>query len=198
MIGNIEYDEYDFLWIDLNQSGKYEYGKDFHQQMYLPLTIGNQSYSVDEIDRFGKFITLLTADTDDVPPISVGLTAPDFEETTINSDVIQLSSLRGKFVILDFWTCDSYTGVFIANDIYEKFKNNDRVTLISFGPYSPESLRPRWPHVDGLFDVNTRTIYQVGGEHMTILINSEGIIVDEIEHGSSSDIVNLVEKHLAK
>jgi cytochrome oxidase Cu insertion factor (SCO1/SenC/PrrC family) len=38
------------------------------------------------------------------PPVKAGQMAPDFTAKTINGKTITLSKLRGKVVILDFWT----------------------------------------------------------------------------------------------
>src|SRR5437868_3325610 len=38
------------------------------------------------------------------PPVKAGQVAPDFAGRTIHGKSIRLSSLRGKVVVLDFWT----------------------------------------------------------------------------------------------
>jgi cytochrome oxidase Cu insertion factor (SCO1/SenC/PrrC family) len=37
-------------------------------------------------------------------PVKEGQTAPDFTARTIHGKTIRLSALRGKVVVLDFWT----------------------------------------------------------------------------------------------
>jgi peroxiredoxin len=49
--------------------------------------------------------TTSSADNATTPPVkvAVGFTAPDFNATTLSGDALQLSHLRGKAVILNFW-----------------------------------------------------------------------------------------------
>ena len=39
-------------------------------------------------------------------PVHINEPAPDFQLADLNGDVLQLSQLRGKIVIMNFWSCD--------------------------------------------------------------------------------------------
>jgi cytochrome c biogenesis protein CcmG, thiol:disulfide interchange protein DsbE len=39
-----------------------------------------------------------------LPPVTAGQIAPDFSARTLDGKTLRLSKLRGKVVILDFWT----------------------------------------------------------------------------------------------
>jgi len=200
---DIECDKYDHLWIDLNQNNKYDFFNDHHEQMYHPLTLGKRSFIVKEIDRFGKSVTLSVCDPDSIPPIAVGLPAPDFIETSIDSVETKLSDFAGKFVMLDFWTCSGRTQLPLTNNIYQEFKDKEKLGIVSFGPHMPEYLPPEvkeikinWPHIHGLFELPTRNLYQVGALHTTFFINPERIILAKKVFATEEDLISLINEHI--
>lgn len=199
---DIEFSKYDRLWIDLNQNKKYDYIEDFFEQMYLPLTLEEKAYKIAEIDRFGKSLTIKACNQDSVPPIAISLSAPDFCEITFDSTEVRLSDYKGKYIILDFWTCSGSSGLPFTNEIYKVFEKNEKFKVVSIGPYEPKYLPPKvreikisWPHVNGLFEVKTRTLFQVGGMHTTFLINPEGIIIARKVFALKEDIIKLIKEH---
>ena len=197
--GDIEYSKYDNLWIDLNQNDKYDRNEDHYEQMYLPFTIDTLAYKVTEVGRFGQSLALRSCDPDSIPPIAEGLPAPDFQATTIDSSQLQLSDFIGKFIVLDFWTCNSPRGLSRFYDIYKDYQDRQEVAFISVGPYTPERYQPEirkiemnWPHIDGLFDVPARELYQVAGENVTFIINPDGKIMKKLVFAPAEKINNLL------
>ena len=73
--------------------------------------------------------------------VKVGDIAPDFEMTLANGETIQLSSLRGKVVMLQFTA--SWCGVcrkempYIEKDIWNKHKNNPEFALYGIDREEP-------------------------------------------------------------
>lgn len=73
--------------------------------------------------------------------VKVGDIAPDFEMTLANGETIQLSSLRGKVVMLQFTA--SWCGVcrkempYIEKDIWDKHKNNPEFALYGIDREEP-------------------------------------------------------------
>jgi cytochrome oxidase Cu insertion factor (SCO1/SenC/PrrC family) len=51
-------------------------------------------------------VTASANSTKEMPPVKVaiGFTAPDFTAQTINGETVQLNLLRGKGVIVNFWS----------------------------------------------------------------------------------------------
>lgn len=201
--GDIEYGKYDNLWIDLNQNDKHDRNEDHYEQMYLPFTIDSLSYQVTEVERFGQLLALRSCDPDSIPPIAEGLPAPDFQATTIDSSQVQLSDFTGKFIVLDFWTCNSPRGLSRFYDIYSDYQDRDNVEFISVGPYTPERYRTEmreiainWPHINGLFDVPARELYQVAGENVTFIINPDGDIVKKLVFAPAKKINDILREYL--
>ena len=151
-----------------------------------------------------KFITIEACDADSIPPVAVGLPAPDFIDISLDSTEVRLSDYKGKYLVLDFWACNEMNGILFANDVYNAFCDNEQFAMISSGPYNPQFLSPeareiqiRWPHINGSFEVPARMLYQVGGPHTTFFINPEGTIVEKIASASKENFINRMQQHLA-
>jgi peroxiredoxin len=201
---DVEFNKHESIWIDLNQNGIHDYAVDFIDQLYLPVTIGNQTYQLKDIPRFGGYLTLEACDPAVIPPIGVGLPAPDFTETNYDSTAqVTLSDYKGKFVALNFWSCDGSFGLEIINKVHQKFKDRGDFQILTIGPYAPEYLRGKakditlqWPHVHGLFEVKARTLYQVSGHNVTFLISPDGKILDKRLFAQADELIEMVEKYM--
>ncbi len=72
-----------------------------------------------------------------------GTLAPDFIATTINNEVLELSKLKGKVVMLNFWftRCEPCIKEMPdLNKLVEIYSNED-VEFISFAPESKDTVR---------------------------------------------------------
>ncbi|MFC1547898.1 TlpA family protein disulfide reductase [Candidatus Neomarinimicrobiota bacterium] len=203
MSSDVECTKYDALWVDWNRNRRYDALSDLYQQMYLPFTLGQKSYRVTEVDRFGESVMFVECDPDSIPPIGIGLPAPGFTETTIDSVEFAPGDFDGQLVMLDFWTCSGSLGLSFTNAIHQAFKDDPRVGIVSFGPHRPQYLSPElkavqieWPHIHGLTEVATRNLYQVGGLHTTFLIDPEGIIIARKVFAEEKDIIDLISENV--
>jgi len=199
---DMEFNNYDRIWIDLNNNGQFDRSIDYFDQMYLPITLGEQTFRIEGIDRFTGSYKLVTNDVDSIPPIAIGFDAPDFQELCFDSSsIVRLSDYKGEYVILDFWTCDGLTGIQQTNTLYQKYSKREDINIISFGLYTPELYSAEvkgidicWPHVNGLTDVETRTLYQIGGNHTTILIDKNGKIQNIKVFGSDQELMAIIDE----
>lgn len=131
----------------------------------------------------------LKAAIDELASVSIGGTAPDITLMTPDSTELSLSSLRGHYVLLDFWA--SWCGPCLrevpnVKAIYEKY--HDKGFEI-FGVSLDETAGPwkaaikknemNWHHVSSLkgWDCPTAKRYNVTGIPRMYIINPEGKII---------------------
>ncbi len=160
MIPNVNYNRYDFLWIDLNQNHKFDSDADFYEQMLSPFTLFGKSYRVNEVDVFGNSVYLEKLNSSQYPPIDVGLSAPDFKFSLNDSTQYKLSNYKGSYVLLDFWMCNPFYCNSIIAEISNKYKDNKNLKIIScaLDSISFNSFRQR----SQLNDENINRIFLTG------------------------------------
>lgn len=187
----IEYEKYDDLWIDQNQNGKFDMSmvpflSDPVFDMSQPFTFLGKTYEVTYIDQFGEKIILRRSDANVVPPIAHGMAAPDFRAVTLDSNSFQMSDLRGRLVLLDFW--GTWCGPCIAEipylkRAYDVYRDKD-FEIVSIGIDDPRKLktyvnknRLDWIHIQQNKDSKLLRLYQVSGYPSSFLIDRAGAIV---------------------
>lgn len=117
--------------------------------------------------------------------------APDFEAKNLSGEVIQLSKLRGKVVVLDFWAtwCGPCKMAFpFVQKVYEKFKDNSDVVILAVNTWESETGAERENLVKKFMEENKYTFsvvydetkvvdkYKVEGIPTQFFIDREGTI----------------------
>ena len=121
--------------------------------------------------------------------IEEGKPAPDFVLNDINGNPLALSSLRGKYVILDFW--GSWCGWCIKGmpqmkEYYAKYSDKLEILGIDCGDSDEawkEAVKKHelpWKHVYNTEDSNVTTIYAIQGYPTKIVIDPQGNIAKVI------------------
>ena len=123
----------------------------------------------------------------------VGKTAPDFTLIDIEGDPLTLSSLQGKWVILDFWGAWCKWCIKGMPDMKEYYaKYSDRLEILGVDcndtmekwQEAVEREQLPWLHVynpkDATDDVNPVKLYGVSGFPTKVVINPEGIVAKVI------------------
>ena len=115
--------------------------------------------------------------------------APDFELNDINGKPLKLSSLRGKYVILDFWgswCVWCIKGVPAMKDAYNKYAGKFEILGIDCGD-SEEKWKQAvahhelpWLHVYNPEDSKVLEDYGIEGFPTKVIIDPEGYIVKTI------------------
>ena len=182
---SIEIKPDDFLWIDLNGNRIFDYFADIFIQTNMPFTLDNVSYRIFDFDHFGKHLTIRKQDQQKYPPIAAGLPAPEFRFGASASLQTLLGTSAKRYILLDFWSCNTGYCAFQLNDIYREYKDKLDVTIILFN----EQAFPRLPYdqFPTLKQVKTivkdgdirklRYLYQITAEHWYVLIAPDGRIV---------------------
>lgn len=187
------------VWIDENHNNTFDFKEDIFEQIYLPFTFKNSPFKVSSIDPQGSFLDILPLDPSLVPPIGVGLPAPDFESTTIDSVKFNLSDYFGENILLYFFSCNPYTIAPQIKIVSDHFASNKRFKIICVGTYFENSSLPEinWIHINnGKPHYKVRVLYQVGALPTAIFINEDGIIesIDNVVRAES--LIQIIETQL--
>ena len=117
--------------------------------------------------------------------IKEGLPAPDFTLNDLNGQPLSLSSLRGKYVVLDFW--GSWCGWCIKGipdmkKYYEKYKGKLEILGIDCRDTEEkwkaavEKHELPWLHVRNAGDPDVSILYAIQGYPTKIVVDPEGKI----------------------
>ena len=99
--------EFTYLLIDLNKDCQFDImpGNNESYRTDRPFNIFGETFQVDSINASGTKIHITKPDTSVLPALALrkGASALNFNAETIAGDSLELSNLRGKYVLLDFW-----------------------------------------------------------------------------------------------
>lgn len=153
------------------------------------------------VENLNKYKTYLEqkAAADQMNPGAIGKVAPDFALPDVNGKIIRLSSLRGKFVLVDMWAswcgpCRQETPNVVK--AYQRFKGKKFEILgVSLDNNKDNWLKAiksdkmTWPQVSDLqmWQSSIVSLYKIEGIPATYLLDPEGVVIardlrgDELE-----------------
>ncbi|MDR9416503.1 MAG: TlpA disulfide reductase family protein [Gracilimonas sp.] len=155
---------------------------------YPHFKVGNHMYEIADIDPHGNWIRFRPSfeePHEQLTAIEVGAPLPDWESATLEANLIGKESLKGKYVLLDFW--GSWCGPCIEElpylkKAYKDFKGpNFEIIGLAYDTIesTEEAISEHdiiWPQVmdDGEFS----SLFRIQGYPFQILVNPEGTIVE--------------------
>lgn len=144
----------------------------------MDISLTGYSYYDALVDRYNK-----------LENVAVGQIAPDFELSDPDGNLVKLSSLRGKYILMDFWAswcgpCRKENPNVVA--LYKQYNNkNFDIIGISLDKDKDKWLEAieadglAWNHVSDLkyWDSMAADLYAVSGIPHTILLDPAGKII---------------------
>lgn len=122
--------------------------------------------------------------------VADGMPAPEFTLNNVDGNPISLSSLRGKYVVLDFWGtwCGwCIKGIPEMKEMYAKYSHRLEVVGIACGDtgeawkkFVAEKSLPWTNLLNGKDDANVSAMYAVKGYPTKIILDPEGRILKTI------------------
>lgn len=197
---------YTYFYVDMNGDGQFDIMEDGVEAYPVtePFNIAGESWEITGIAMDGSQIIIDKSEADVNPKVALraGTEAPLFEAETIAGEMLRLSDLKGKYVMLDFWgtwcgPCiealpvlkeaykkyggENFEIVGIANELdrekFEQFVERETIT---------------WPQIPEIYeqDDEIQEMYSVNSYPTYYLLNPEGKIV---EYGLALSDENLME-----
>jgi len=100
------------LAIDLNNDSKYDFSKGslennqvYKESMGKPINLGDFDINMLDIDNDGNWIKVFTSEKikTEISNTTPGNPAPEWEGMSLTGEKVSSKSLRGKYILLDFW-----------------------------------------------------------------------------------------------
>jgi len=173
--------------------------------LYYSFKLGNQFWQIASISPTGNWIRLRpTTKKEGREPITAGAPAPVWKAVTLSGDTLSSESLKGNYVLLDFW--GSWCGpcrkeIPLLKQAYFKFKNQN-FKMVGFAYESEKSLEKAMEEYDLLWPqvLDNKGTYSakflVRGYPTHYLIGPDGEVLEMGSALRGEKLISTLEKYL--
>lgn len=202
------------LAIDLNDDDKYDFSSGsleniqvYNESIDKPINLGEFSINILDIDNYGNWIKVFVADNNqsEIKSTTPGNPAPKWEAQTLTGEQISSQSLKGKYVLLDFWASWCKPCVEELKSIKTAHQDFSVDKLEIIGILVDEDKEK----VQKFIDINQITwlqildsadiiknMFSVEGIPDPVLISPEGIIIERGQSLRGSNFGETLRKHI--
>ncbi len=178
------------LFVDVDGDGQLLTDADSHERfgLYEPFVIEGTTYVTAAVAADGSWAEIVTAavPASPKPPLLEGFPAPGFTALDVQGNLVDVASLRGKIVLLDFWAAwcapclaELPTIVGIHEALSEKGVIVLGVNLDRSDAAFRDAITKRALSYAQIYDGSDgpiSSLYRIGGIPMTYLIGRDGVI----------------------
>ena len=185
------------LLIDLNGNGEFDIfstgpAEELEKEMFgikEPFLINNQLYKLADVSATGD--RLVIEHSHQEIALAVGFEMPNVAVTRLDSSTIDLTALRGKLVVINWWhtTCSPCIAeIPELNKLVEKYEGRD-VEFLAIANNEMAELPPflkRYPFSYDIVLGNSEAMRVLGQAYPRhVIVNSKGKVVLDLGGGSS-------------
>lgn len=178
------------------------------QRFYIHPTVelGDRTWEVASVDPAGTGLRLRPEGSREQRAIEAGTAVPNWEATTLEGRRLSASSLKGKYVLLDFWgswCAPCVEAIPKLKVIYDRYKEQN-FELVGFAAEGESSLRTamdryeiEWPQVVDN-EVNYSSTFSVRGYPTYYLVGPSGTIVATGDRLREEGFIPVLEEYLGE
>jgi len=211
---NFRLKNYFTLFVDINEDtlfdmskGSPEYFEVYNELIDKPINLGDFSLNIIDVDNHGNWLKVFVSDNtkSEIRNTTVGNQAPDWEGTALTGENISSQSLKGKYILLDFWAtwCKPCTeeikNIKLAHQTFSK-ENLEIIGVLIDENKEKVQLFIDKNQIDWLqiYDQESiiKNLFSVKGIPDPILISPEGIIIERGQSLRGSNLEMTLSKYL--